>query len=107
MQSITIKNNQHFTATAIPTSPDGQTGLLVPSDVPTWTSSDTAVITVVPSADGMTCVVTAVGKIASAHVDVQAKIIAFGPAFTSTFNVVIDPNPADHFEFTFNVPVNN
>lgn len=107
MQTVHIKNNQNFVATAIPTSPDGQVGVLVPGSIPSWSSSDTTVATVTPAVDGMSAVVTAVGKIGTVQIDAGAPVIAFGPNFTSSFLVVIDPNPADHFEFTFSNPVNN
>lgn len=38
---------------------------------PSWTSSDTTVLTVAPAADGLSAVITAVGKIGSATITVS------------------------------------
>ena len=39
---------------------------------PVWASSDTALLTVVPSEDGLSCVCTAVGPLGTAQVTVNA-----------------------------------
>jgi hypothetical protein len=62
LDTIHLKTNQHVTVTANPVSPDGQAGFLVPSNIPTWNSNDTTIATLVQAADGMSAVVTAVGK---------------------------------------------
>ena len=104
MDSISMRANQKVTVTALPKAPDDQDGVLVAGDVPTWTSNNPSVASVTPAADGLTAEVRTFAINGVAQVDVKAHAVAFGPLFTSSFQVVKTPEQADHFTFQFGVP---
>lgn len=103
---IHIKTNQHFVVTAVPKA-GNEPGSIVPGTIPTWTSNIPSVVTIAPAVDGLSAVVTSADTLGTVDVTVHGNAIPFGPEFTSTFEVIVDPNPADSFLFQFGTVSNN
>lgn len=99
-----MKANQKVTVAALPKAPDEQDGVLVEGDVPVWASSNPSVASVTPAADGLSAEIQTANLNGTAQINVSAKIIAFGPSFTSSFQVTKTPEQADHFAFQFGTP---
>lgn len=99
MQSIHIKTNQHFSVTAIPKA-GTEPGALVPGTIPTWTSNN-SFVNISPAPDGLSAVITSSDILGVEDITVHGNAIPFGPEFTSTLEVTVDPNPADSFLFSF------
>lgn len=105
MQNVTMAMNQHFTATCYPVDANSNPGTV--TFPPAWSASPTG-LTLAPSTDGMTCVVTSGTTPGTFTVTASAQGAPETTPFTSAFTVTLAENPATSFgPFTFTLPVNN
>jgi hypothetical protein len=68
---LVITDSQQFKVEIQPVDRAGNLGTLASG--PVWSSSDPAILTVAPAADGMSAVVSAMGKLGAAQVNVTAE----------------------------------
>lgn len=71
---------------------------------PTWTSSDTTILTVAAAADGLSAVVTAVGKVGSADVTVSGTPTGATSAISGTAQVAVVAAAASSLVIGFGTP---
>jgi len=67
---LVITDSQQFRVEIQPVDRAGNPGTL--TSEPVWSASDPTILTVVPAADGMSAVVSAMGKLGAAQVNVTA-----------------------------------
>lgn len=94
----TIKLNEKLTTTASPFA-GAIPGSLVAGQPITWQLSAPNVVSISVAADGKSAVFTPIAP-GTVTVSVSGNSIPFGPSFTSTFTITVEPPPADHFEFS-------
>jgi hypothetical protein len=68
---LVITDSQQFRVEIQPVDKVGNPGTL--ASVPAWSASDPTILTVLPAADGMSAVVSAMGKLGAAQVNVTAE----------------------------------
>ncbi len=100
-----MTNSQQLTATIQPVDKKGQPAPI--DGVPVWASSDETIITVVPSDDGLSAVVAAVGPLGDAKVAVSADADLGAGINTifGTLDVTITQGGAVGFKITTSDPV--
>lgn len=99
LQNITLNQGQHVTVTAAPLDQNGNASN-PPNGVPVWACSEPTV-TLAPAADGMSALVTVGTKPGVFQVNVTGSVIAFGPNFTSSFDVTVNKGNPASFLFSF------
>lgn len=97
MTTVTITDIQMFNINIVGVLDQGGQpvgpGVVDPSPVPTWSTSNPSIISLTPSPDGMSCLVTAVGPVGSATVTVAAFYLT-SPISTTITVVVSNSAPA-------------
>ena len=71
---------------------------------PSWSTSDSTILTVAPAADGLSAVVTAVGKLGTASVSVSGTPAGETSPITGSATVTVTAAQAASFVLTFGTP---
>lgn len=101
----TITAVQQVPATAAPVDAKGNPVTTTFPTPPSWLSSDTTVLTVTPSADGLSAVATAVGKIGSATITVSGTPSGETSPISGTAEVQVTAAQAASFALSFGTAV--
>jgi hypothetical protein len=100
----TLKDTQKVTVTLEADDAAGNPTTSTFPSPPAWQSSDATVVTVTPSADGMSAEVATTGKLGTAQVRVDATT-ADGRAITGLGDVEVVTSDATTFKLNFGTPV--
>lgn len=102
--AITLKDNQHVSATLQEFDAVGNPVPTAFDTPPTWSSSDPTVLAVTPSADGTGADIAATGKLGSAQVRVDATNDA-GQPIIGLGDIDVVAGPGTTVGITFGTPV--
>lgn len=102
MATFVLMDDQHVELTIAAVDDAGNPTTL--TSVPTWAVSDDTVLTVTPSADGMSADLVAVGKLGSSQVSVSAVIDADHPPISGTLDVNVVASGAVSITITPGTP---
>lgn len=103
--SMTINVIQQVVATAVPVDARGNPGVPTSfSSPPSWSSSDTTVMTVAAAADGLSAVVTAAGKVGSATLSVSGTPVGATAPISGSATVSVVAAPAVGLTISFAAP---
>lgn len=99
METITAVEQVPVTASAVDAKGNPvQTTFAAP---PTWVSSDTTILTLVPAADGLSAIVTAVGKLGTASVTVSATPTGASAPISGSASVQVTAGAAAALSLVF------
>lgn len=100
----TITAVQQVTGSASPVDAKGNPVTTTFPTPPSWSSSDTTILTVAAAADGLSAVVTAVGKLGTAAVSVSGTPTGAAAPITGSADVQVTAATAASFSLTFGAP---
>lgn len=102
--SATITAIQDVAALATPVDAKGNIVSATFPTPPSWSVSDSTILTVSPAADGLSAVVTAVGKIGSASVSVSGTPAGESSPISGSATITVTAAQAASFALTFGTP---
>lgn len=78
----------------------------LPAGAVTWTSSNDTVVSVAPSADGMSADIAAVGPLGTAQIGVSVVVDPTQPPLTGSLDVTVGASAAATIQIVPGTPVN-
>jgi hypothetical protein len=103
MSALALLDNQHCPLTIQAVDAAGNPATL-PAGAVTWTSSNDTVVTVTPSADGMSADVSAVGPLGTAQIGVSVAVDA-STTLTGSLDVTVSAGSAATIQIVPGTPV--